>query len=40
MKILLTLLLGIGSVSAIACKAQPTAEVKTETVTLALTGMT
>jgi hypothetical protein len=40
MRFLLTLLLGIASVPAIACKSQPTAEMKAETVTLALTGMT
>lgn len=41
MRLLLTMLLGIGSVSAVACKSEPaTAEMKAETVTLALTGMT
>jgi hypothetical protein len=40
MRLLLTLLLGIGSVSAVACKSHQTAEMKAETVTLALTGMT
>jgi len=40
MRFLLTLFLGIASVSAVACKTQPTPEVKAETVTLALSGMT
>ena len=40
MRFLLTLLLGIGSVAAVACKSQPTAEMKAESVTLALSGMT
>jgi len=40
MRLLLALFLGIGSDTAVACKSQPTAEVKAETVTLALTGMT
>jgi hypothetical protein len=40
MRLLLTLFLGIGTVSAVACKAHQTSEMKAETVTLALTGMT
>lgn len=40
MKFFLTLLLGLGSVSAVACKSNQTAEMKAETVTLALSGMT
>lgn len=40
MRILLVLLLGIGAVSASACKSQQAAEMKAETVTLAVSGMT
>ncbi len=41
MRILLALLLGLGAVSAAACKSQPKAEMKqSETVTLAISGMT
>ena len=40
MKFFLTFLLGIGTVSAVACRSHQTAEMKAETVTLAVSGMT
>lgn len=40
MRILLALLLGVGTVSAVACKSHQTSEMKAETVTLAISGMT
>ena len=40
MKTLLVLCLGLGVVSSAACKSQETAEVKAETVDIAVSGMT
>lgn len=41
MKYLIALVLGLGSISAVACKSAPTADVQnSKTVTLAVSGMT